>query len=147
MYDYATVSDLEDRWRVLTSEEANRAQVLISDASATLRVLAPGIEDRITAGTLDAAIPMLIVCAMVKRSMSAGDFDGASAQSMTAGPFAQNITYTNPTGNMYVTKAERNLLGIGGQVAFTVDQGAGAAITCVEPYSVDYYRGDFDIIP
>jgi len=46
--------------------------------------------------------------------MSASETDafGASQMSMTAGPYTQQFTYANPSGDMYLTKIEKRLLGI-----------------------------------
>mgnify|MGYP003313527634 CR=1 FL=1 len=55
-----------------------------------------------------------VCCNMVIRAMSATEVDsyGASGMSMTAGPYTQSWTYSNPTGDMYITKFEKRLLGI-----------------------------------
>lgn len=55
-----------------------------------------------------------VCCSMVIRAMSATEADafGASQMSMTAGPYSQSWSYSNPTGDMYLTKLEKRLLGI-----------------------------------
>ena len=115
---FATVSDLEARWRTLTADEKARAQVLIDDAS-----------DKITTtctGWVDASEATLrrITCAMVKRAMATpmGDDVGAlTSASETTGPFTQQFAFANPNGDLYLTKAERLDLGDGRQHAFEVD--------------------------
>ena len=107
---YAEVSDIESRWRELSTDEQARASVLIDDASAMLDSL-------VTVDETDekqAALLKTVCCSMVIRSMSATESDGfgASSMSMTAGPYAQQWTYSNPTGDMYLTKMEKRLLGI-----------------------------------
>lgn len=80
MAAFATHADLVARWRPLSSDEINRATVLLGDASEELRVRAPGIDARITAYKTDPTdvtglnpdIAKRIVCAMVKRVMLAG---------------------------------------------------------------------------
>ena len=119
---FATVDDLEGRWRPLTTEEQDQATLLLGDASTILRSEIPDIDARLAALTLDAELPKLIVCAMVKWSMLAGtESDGIASAQQTVGPFTQSSTYANPLGNLYVTKAERRLLGSSGQRAFTID--------------------------
>lgn len=128
MASFAEVTDLEARWRPLTIAEQARATVLLEDASAMLRVEMPTIDARLAATppTLDLQIPKIIVCKMVKRAMQAGD-EGAGVGSLqqTAGPFSQSTTFSNPMGDLYLTKAERKMLGAGGTAAFSIDTRAG----------------------
>ena len=106
---YATVSDIEARWRTLTSDEEAKAAVLLDDAAAILDTLA----------VFDSSDPNVaanlrtVSCNMVIRSMSSsGDSFGMSQGSMTAGPYTQSWTYANPSGDMYLTKMEKRLLGV-----------------------------------
>lgn len=107
--DLAVVSDVEDRWRPLSTDEQNRASVLISDASSLLRAEFPGIDTTIDTGGLDAAVVAAIVANMVKRAMIAPS-DGISQESETAGPFSHSQSYSNPMGNVFLTMAERTLI-------------------------------------
>lgn len=102
---YASVSDIEARWRVLSSDELSRATALLEDA-ATI------IDAYCTVEDCDAA--RVVSCNMVIRAMSASSMDafGLSQSSMTAGPYTQSWTYSNPSGDMYLTKAEKKMLGI-----------------------------------
>lgn len=107
---YAEVSDIELRWHELDSDEQSRAAVLIDDASAMLDAL-------VTVDTSDdeqLELLKMVCCNMVIRAMSASEADsyGASNMSMTAGVYTQSWTYSNPTGDMYLTKMEKRLLGI-----------------------------------
>lgn len=108
---FADVSDIEARWRTLDSAERDRAQALIQDASAALTKLVHDIDEED-----DEQMQLLnLVCSnMVIRVMSAtaADTYGASNMSMTAGPYTQQWTYSNPSGDLYVTKFEKRLLGI-----------------------------------
>lgn len=108
---YADVSDLESRWRELTEEEQARAAVLLDDASA---MLAASVEVD-ESDEQQMALLKIVTCNMVQRSMSTGgDMYGVTQQSMTAGPYAQTFNYANPTGDLYITKSEKRLLGISG---------------------------------
>ena len=101
---YANISDIEARWRVLSTDEAARANALLEDA-ATI------IDAYCDVSNYDAA--MVVSCNMVIRAMSAAqDALGVTQSSMTAGPYSQSWTYSNPSGDMYLTKAERKMLGI-----------------------------------
>lgn len=128
MADFATVADLEARWRPLSDPEKARAAILLADASAQVRVEAPGIDARLTVVApatvpeLDPIIPRRVVADMVRRAMLAAPDQPALANyQTTAGPFSQSGTFVNPTGDLYITKAERRLLGIGRQRAFMID--------------------------
>ena len=108
---YADVSDLEVRWRTLTDEEQARAEALLDDASAMLGAYITVDE------TDDKQLNLLkiITCNMVERAMSTGgDMYGVTQQSMTAVGFSQQFSYANPTGDLYITKAEKRMLGISG---------------------------------
>ena len=124
---FATPEDLEKRWRPLLGPERDRAATLLEDASVMLRAEFPDITARTTAvppalPELDPAVPRIVVCKMVKRSMLASvDQPPVTAQQQSAGPYAQSLTFANPTGDLYLTKAERRMLGYGGQEAFTID--------------------------
>lgn len=122
MAAYASVGDLASRWKPLEGAEAETASALLGDAAVEIRAAAPNIDDRIAAGVLDADAPVIVSCRMVKRSMSGpAGFEGVSQWSPTSGPHSQSLTFANPAGDMYLTKADRKLLGIGGSRAFTID--------------------------
>lgn len=108
---FADVSDIESRWRTLDSGERERAQALIQDASAMLSKLVETID---VADEAQLRLINSVCCNMVIRAMSATEADsfGASNMSMTAGAYTQSWTYANPTGDMYLTKFEKRLLGI-----------------------------------
>ena len=129
---FATVDDLESRWRSLLLDEQARATVLLADASTLLRAEVPDVDARLTATppTLDIGVPTMIVCAMVKRAMLAGtDTDGIASNQQTVGPFTQSSTYANPLGNLYLAKNERRMLGSTGQRAFTIDPTPPVTVT------------------
>ena len=104
---YATVDDIEARWRPLSTADQTRAAALISDATVMIDSLVT-IDDT----TLDRA--NVVCCNMVIRAMSASQSDsfGLSQSSMTAGPYTQSWSYANPSGDMYMTKMEKRMLGI-----------------------------------
>ena len=109
---YADVSDLEARWRELSNAEQERAEVLLEDASAVLDSLVDVDET----DTEQLELCKIVVCAMVQRAMVVGEADayGVTQQSMTSGPYTHSWTYSNPNANLYLTKAEKKMLGIGG---------------------------------
>lgn len=104
---YATASDIEARWRELTADEEGRASVLLDDAAAILDTLAVfDSSDPNVAANLKS-----VSCNMVIRAMSANDI-GLTQGSMTAGPYTQSWTFANPSGDMYLTRMEKRLLGV-----------------------------------
>lgn len=109
---YADVSDIEARWRALDADEAERAAVLLEDASAMLAARV----DVDASDKAQAAALKMVACSMVIRVMGAGGAGGAygaTSASMTGGPYSQTWTYEAPVGDMYITKSERAMLGIG----------------------------------
>jgi len=127
---FATVVDLEEAWRPLSADEQKRATYLLGKASRQLRAEASDLDARTVLAPedpdyLDPALVKDVVCAMVKRVMEAeasGLSAGGPVESWqtSVGPFQDSFRYTNPTGDMYLTKAEKRLLGVGGQAVFTV---------------------------
>lgn len=119
MEAFATVQDLEARWRELSDDEAARAETQLLDATAFIQAqldryrVAVDATDETQARNLTA-----VCCSVTRRSLAqqfSGDQTGAqySGQTVTAGVFSQTYTYANPTGDMYLTAAEKRLLGIG----------------------------------
>lgn len=118
MVAYATVEDVEARWRPLSDEEKNRAVVLLADAAVRLdaECALPEVPT-----SQQIAARLIVSCEMVKRAMVAGDaMPGVETIQEGAGPFQTSFKYSNPTGDLYLTKADRKLLGCGAQAAFTV---------------------------
>lgn len=107
---FADVSDLESRWRELSTDEEARANVLLGDASAILSALVKVDNSDYEQSEL----LKMVCCDMVIRAMSATAYDsfGLSQSSITAGPYTQSFSYSNPSGDMYLTKLEKRLLGI-----------------------------------
>lgn len=107
---FADVSDIEARWRILTDAEQERASTLVDDASAMLSAQV----DIDAANAEQMRLLKTVCCSMVIRAMSATEADsfGANSMTMTAGPYTQSWSYSNPTGDMYITKSEKRLLGI-----------------------------------
>lgn len=110
MTAYATVTELESRWRTLTDAEIVRATALLEDAATRIDIYAPLGE---IPTEQDIAIRKIVSCNMVQRSMAAGEGPGLTQGSETAGPFSASWTFANPTGDMYLSRSDRALLGGG----------------------------------
>ncbi|WP_326600510.1 Gp19/Gp15/Gp42 family protein [Rhodococcus sp. PD04] len=124
MVAFAEATDLERRWRSLSTAEKASATVLLEDASVAIR--AECLDAGIDADDLPADLTRMVACAIVKRSMQAATSevgDGVTAYSTGTGPFTESLTFANPTGELYLTKAEKKRLGIlrAKGRAFTVD--------------------------
>lgn len=106
---FADVQDLVDRWRPLTSAEADVADTLLFDASMLIRGRFPGIDGQVASGQVDRAILTIVTAGMVKRAMIA-PADGVASQSEGMGPYSHSQTYANPLGNVFLTAADLVLI-------------------------------------
>lgn len=108
---YATVDDLEARWRPLTEDEAAKAETLLDDAGvmlASLVTVDEGDERQL-------ALLRVVSCSMVTRAMMASESEtyGLSQVDYGMGPFSQAAHFANPSGDLYLTAQEKRLLGVG----------------------------------
>lgn len=112
---FATVADLEARWHALTPDEQAQAEALLADAADLIMSECPRYMEA------SAATLKRVACAMVKRAMINGDNAmGVTQTQQTAGPFSQMFSYSNPSGDLYLTKAEKRSLGCGVQIIWSV---------------------------
>lgn len=125
MTAFATYEDIEARWKPLTEEERGVAETLLEDAAAL--ILGYGVEprdgDERQAQALKAAS-----CNMVIRSMQGRDSAvpiGMSQWSQTAGPYSESMTVANPAGDLYLTKGEKRMLGLGAGYIGTISARIG----------------------
>src|SRR5690606_13507201 len=102
---YATAADLEARWRTLTSDEKTRAGVLLVDAAIIIDRECPPA-DPLT----DEGARKMVSCSMVKRAMASGEGASVDSQTAQAGPFSNTFKFSNPSGDLYLTKSERRTL-------------------------------------
>lgn len=126
MADYATLADLKAHWPALPASREAEAQQKLTEASIEVRALFPDIDGRMTAGALAWEVPRLVVCRMVKRAMDLPSESMAGVDSAThqTGPFTQTLNFTNPDGNIYLSKADRRLLTeVRTRRAFTIHPG------------------------
>lgn len=118
---FANTSDLQEYWRTLTSDETNRAKILLTLASDRLRMMAQragvDLDKKVQAepgGVYTSTLKFAVMDA-VKRAMQApADLPPINSYQQTAGPYSENIAYANPTGDLYFKKSELALLGING---------------------------------
>lgn len=117
---YATWQDVQARWRTLTVDEQALATTLLEDAAVELDGACPP-SDPPTAREL--SVRKIVSVRMVKRAMLSADAGGAGVTSLqqSGGPYQQTQQFANPLGDLYLTKADKRLLGCGGQRAFSID--------------------------
>ena len=106
---YATYSDLETIWRTLTTSEQATATALLDYAAAIIDAYAT--IDANDAEQLTRA--KYVSCSMVRRSMQSSESEmfGVTQASATMGAFNQQATFSNPTGDLYLSAAEKGMLG------------------------------------
>lgn len=117
MTAYATLEDLQSRWRQLSADEQQRATTLLSDAAVKIALACKQSGVAIDAADeLQSEALKSINCEMVKRAMmSPIDMPPVSSFAQTAGSYSESQTYVNPTGDLYMTLGEKKMLGIGTQ--------------------------------
>ena len=117
MTAYATLEDLQSRWRLLSADEQQRATTLLSDAAVKIALACKQSGVAIDAADeLQSEALKSINCEMVKRAMmSPIDMPPVSSFAQTAGSYSESQTFVNPTGDLYMTLGEKKMLGIGTQ--------------------------------
>lgn len=135
---YATAADLAGYWRPLSDAEQARATVLLG-AAADLINEQPGAADFISTACKWVSLDM------VKRVMAAPAGDGVKQMSQTLNEVGSvQMSYVNPTGNLYLTRKELDRLsGRPGGAAFSVTLGSNARVPN-EPWNLQptYCTGD-----
>lgn len=110
---FASVEDLEQRYRSLESSEKTKAEALLQDATALitseLRCANVAIreDDELQRSALRA-----VTCSVVRRALAGGCGDSITQSSTTTGPFSRQVTFANPTADLYLTKQDKRALGI-----------------------------------
>lgn len=113
MNTFATVEDVLSRWPEMVEKPRSVIQERLLDATAWLSMK---LRDAgVSADRSDDAQTRcleLVTCNLVKRCFARGGY-GASTTSEAADGISLSTTWANPEEQMYLTKAERKLLGIG----------------------------------
>lgn len=117
MEPYATVEQLAAYWRTLTEAETARAGVLLPLASSRLRLMADrvnvDIDGQVASNPSYAATAQWVVLEAVKRAMLVPtDAPPANQLQTTAGPYSENIVFTNPSGDLWFKNSELEELGL-----------------------------------
>lgn len=114
---YANEVDLTNFWKA--PDDATRANYLLKLASNRLRLIAEGVDidldDKANNNPAYFDTLQWVVMESVKRALQAPlDAQPAESFQQTAGPYSENIKYTNPTGDLWFKKAELSALSLNG---------------------------------
>ena len=123
---FATIDDVTNLWRRMTSEEQTRAAALLEVVSASLRAEADKVGkdlDKMVAASADyAAVAKSVTVDVVARTlMTSTEQEPLSQFSQTAGPFTASGTYLVPGGGLFIKRSELARLGLRRQRLGVVD--------------------------
>ncbi len=120
---FATTEDYIVRYGAVDDEA--RLECLLKDASSYLRALyLKQWNEEYSAGTHVSfdENACAVACAIVSRSLNVpAGMQGISQASQGADVYSASYTFANPTGDLYITKSDKNRLGIGGVKIGTIE--------------------------
>lgn len=114
---YANETDLTNFWKA--PDSADRANYLLKLASNRLRLIAEGssvdLDDKANNSPAYFDTLQWVVMESVKRALQAPlDQQPMETYGQTAGPYSENIKFTNPTGDLWFKKSELSAIGLNG---------------------------------
>ena len=135
---FASVADLTKYWQAPANTE--RAEYMLQLASDRLRLIAENrgidIDAKALASPAYKGTLQWVVMEAVKRALITPSTEASiESKQMAAGPYSENIKYSNPTGDLFYKKAELSAIGLNG------GQQLGSMSTT--PHSNIYERPDF----
>lgn len=117
---FATLEDYEKRYGEVAPADKERTETILQDASDMLLAT---YEENYGVPYEEGAHPVFdksacaVACAVAHRSLSVpAGFEGTSQFSRTAGSYNASITFSNPTGDLYLSKTDLKRLGLSGQM-------------------------------
>lgn len=116
---YANDEDLALFWKSLTDDEKARANSLLKLASNRLRTQAGKVsidlDERVNADAAYFSNVQWVIMEATKRAMlTPMDLPPVDSAQLTAGPYSENIKYTNPSGDLWFKRSELADLGLYG---------------------------------
>lgn len=118
---FATAAEVASGWRPLSQAELDRATVLLDDAAWWLAVWFKSFGDIVALAADDDELAKglkILSRSMVRRAMTTANIEGASSTYQTMGPFATQVAFKNPDGNLFLYNSERDaILTLLGDVA------------------------------
>lgn len=108
---YSTVDQFRLHAPEITADDAVIKQRLL-EASLIVDANFPDVERRVLNGTLNDALPELVVNRMVKRSLETMDApSGVDSIQSTAGPFTESVHFSsNRDGNIFLSGQDKAML-------------------------------------
>lgn len=119
---FATVEELSATWKSLTSDEQDRANIVLLQASNYLRQIAynngKDVDDNIDAdptGVYGANVKMVVMAAAQRALAAPVDIvPDATQWSQSATPYSESMSFgSNISGSLYFKDKELKLLGLG----------------------------------
>ncbi len=120
---FAKPEDLKLVWSGYSELDESRASALLSLVSSVIRSQA-------NADEIEPDILKLVTCRVVSRMLQSDGMPGVTQESWGASPYSGSVSYANPSGDIYLTKFEKELLGIGDGYARFVNQGVPNVSSC-----------------
>lgn len=126
MSDYATVQDIMNLKRTLTSEEVNRANYLIPIVSSLIRAkgesVGKDIDQMVTDDPDYANVVKAVVCDVVMRELNTpGTMLPATSYSEGAGSVNQSYSIPNASGQIRLWQSDEKTLGLRKQFLGAID--------------------------
>lgn len=122
MSAFATIEDYEARYGLV--QDKVKVTTLLGDASNYLSALYfQEWSEEYKAGehSLFDLNACAVTCSIVSRVINVpAGMEGVSQASQGADSYSASYTFANPTGDIYITKSERERLGLGGSGIFTI---------------------------
>lgn len=117
---FATITDYESRYGEF--DDSERLETLLGDASAYIAAQ-PGfllLTEDDERYALQQANLVRVTCSVVHRSLLSGDLAGLNSYSEGGVGYTASVNVYNPSGDFYLTKAEKQALGIHGSMVGTI---------------------------
>ena len=117
MADFATIQDIKDLWRPMTSEEADRATALLPIVSDNLRVEADNVgkdlDKMVAESEIYANVVKSVVVDIVARTlMTSTNQEPMIQASESALGYSYQGTFLVPGGGLFIKKTELARLGL-----------------------------------
>lgn len=117
---FATADDYEARYGIVEEADRSRLKPMLLDATtyiiARIGYVPTHGEDEIFDNNAKAVCLSMVHRAFGRKTQ------GITQMSQTGGSYQKTLTYSNPDGDVYLTKQERELLGIDGGSIISVRQ-------------------------
>lgn len=117
MSNFATTTDLIQRWRPMSADEIAKANTLLTDCSDALRVYAHergrNLDQMIADYSPLATVAKSVVCDVVRREMcDSADTPAMSQLSQSVNGFSVQGTFLSAGGGLFIKNNELKMLGI-----------------------------------